>query len=177
MRFERLATPDAAIYPAAMELYRLSFPYHEQREAASQAEILGWDAYHFSAIFEGDQFLGLMLYWDTEKFLYVEHFCIVQEMRGKRYGEKALEELKRLGKPVILEIDPPVDEISIRRKGFYERVRFVENPYPHNHPAYHMGCHPHRLVVMSAPEALSGALYEEFAGYLNNVVMKPRKQF
>ena len=29
---------------------------------------------------------------------------------------------------MILEIDPPVDDISIRRRGFYERSGFVENP-------------------------------------------------
>ena len=35
------------------------------------------------------------------------------------------------------EIDPPTGDISRRRKGFYERGGFVENPYPHIRPPYH----------------------------------------
>jgi hypothetical protein len=37
---------------------------------------------------------------------------------------------------VILEIDPPVDSFSIRRKDFYLRLGFHENNYQHYHPAY-----------------------------------------
>lgn len=43
----------------------------------------------------------------NESFLYIEHFCI-------------------LPKTLMLEIDPPKDDISKRRKGFYERSGFTE---------------------------------------------------
>ena len=61
-----------------------------------------------------------MLYWETPDFRYIEHFCILPALRGQRYGSRALSMLPN-DRPVILEIDPPVDEIAIRRKAFYER--------------------------------------------------------
>ena len=64
----------------------------------------------------------------------MEHFCVRPELRGRRYGAKALEELGRDGKTVVLEIDPPVDDIARRRQGFYQRCGFAVNPYPHVHP-------------------------------------------
>lgn len=172
MRFERLTSPKHPLYPAAMALYGLSFPPHEQRETASQERILGDEAYYFTLIHDADAFVGLILYWETQDFLYVEHFCILPEMRSRRYGQRALELLNRQGKTVILEIDPPVDSVSIRRKGFYERCGFVENPYPHTHPPYHPGNAGHDLMILSCPYSLSQAQYDMFRQYLEKRVMK-----
>ena len=84
---------------------------------------------------------------------------------------ETLAELCGQGIPVILEIDPPVDEISIRRQHFYERCGFAKNPFPHVHPPYRKGFRGHPLVVMSAPGALTQETYDRFAGYLQNTVM------
>lgn len=166
MNLIRVTVPEHEMYQKALELYHISFPAHEQREAVSQAEILGDEAYHFNLIYEEAFFVGLVLCWETERFLYVEHFCILPEMRNRKYGQKALELLKQQGKTVILEIDPPVDEIAVRRKGFYERCGFVENPYPHIHPPYHRGNSGHSLVIMTAPGSIGQEEYDAFRGYL-----------
>ena len=62
-------------YADAWKLYRASFPYHEQREIASQKKILRDKGYFFDLIYDGELFVGLLLYWETDLFLYVEHFC------------------------------------------------------------------------------------------------------
>ena len=72
----------------------------------------------------------------------------------------------------MLEIDPPIDEISLRRKGFYERCGFAANPFPHVHPPYHPGNHGHALVVMSAPAPLTQKDYDAFNRYLQDEIMK-----
>lgn len=113
MRFERLSSKEHPMYQKAMELYSISFPPHEQREPASQGKIVTDDEYHFTLIYDEDLFIGLVLFWETKSFLYVEHFCILPEMRNKKYGQKALKLLAQRQKAVILEIDPPVDTISI----------------------------------------------------------------
>ena len=107
---------------------------------------------------------------DAGDFLYLEHFCIRPELRNRRYGQKALEVLCR--RPLILEIDPPVDEISIRRKGFYERCGLAANPYPHVHPPYHAGNRGHDLVLMTAPRQITSQECDEFTRFLRGVVMK-----
>ena len=171
MRTERLTDPCHDMYEAALALYRVSFPPHEQRQARSQAAILRDNAYHFDLLYDGDTFVGLMLYWETETFLYVEHFCVLPELRNRHYGQKALMLLAQKGKTIILEIDPPRDEIARRRKGFYERCGFVENPYPHVHPPYRREDHGHELVIMSRPHGISQEMYDAFYRYLRHRVM------
>ena len=122
--------------------------------------------------YDGEPFVGLVLYWETPDFLYVEHFCILPELRNRHYGQRILAALGKRSKTIILEIDPPTDEISVRRKGFYERCGFVENPYLHVHPPYHRGNHGHELVVMSCPERLTPEEYAAFSGYLSGEVMR-----
>ena len=133
MKLERITDMEHEWYQKATALYQISFPVHEQREKASQEKILGWNDYHFYLILEENTFVGLLLGWETERFLYIEHFCIQPELRGRRYGQRVLEALREAGRQVILEIDPPVDDVSIRRKQFYTRCGFVENPYHHVH--------------------------------------------
>lgn len=171
MRFLRLTDSRDAYFPEAMALYAISFPLHEQRQSTSQHAIMSHPEYHFTVILEGEDFVGDILWWETEDFCYVEHFCILPALRGKSYGQRALELLGQQGKPVILEIDPPVDEVSLRRRGFYRRCGFVENPFPHVHPPYHEGNHGHQLVVMSSPCALTASEYGAFKAYLDDTVM------
>lgn len=172
MYFERITDAHHPMYPAAMELYQMSFPPHEQREAPSQETILCHPDYHFTLVLEDAQFVGLVLYWETPEFLYVEHFCILPELRNRHYGQRTLETLGALGKAIILEIDPPTDSTCLRRKGFYERCGFTANPYAHVHPPYHSGNHGHELVVMSCPEGIAPEAYAAFREYLECVVMR-----
>lgn len=172
MRFERLTHRDAPMYETALALYGVSFPRHEQRKRPSQDAILANEEYRFTLVYDEEQFVGDILFWETENFIYVEHFCICEGLRGRKYGQRALELLAKRGNTVILEIDPPVDEISIRRKGFYERCGFTANPYPHVHPPYHADCHGHELVIMSSPGPITQREYGAFKDHLDSVVMK-----
>ena len=130
-------------------LYGKSFPRHEQREAASQAAILTHSDYRFNLIYDGDEFVGLLLCWETDNFIYVEHFCVEPSLRGHGLGTLILAELARQNKTIILEIDPLVDDASVRRKGFYECCGYVANAFAHVHPPYRAGFdgHGHRLVI------------------------------
>lgn len=97
---------------------------------------------------------------------------MLPELRGQGLGSRALALLGSCGKTVILEIDPPVDAVSVRRRQFYERAGFVANPYHHVHPPYHREHAGHELVVMSRPSALTQAQYDAFAKVLTQTVMR-----
>lgn len=171
MDLKRVTGPDHPMYAEAMALYTISFPAHEQREPDSQEQILGKEDYHFDLLYDGDTFVGLILNWQWRDFIYIEHFCILPEFRNRGYGKQALDLLGRKGKTIILEIDPPVDSISRRRKGFYERCGFVENPYAHVHPPYHQGNQGHALTVMSRPGPIVPGTYAAFRKELEETVM------
>ena len=70
---------------------------------------------------------------------------------------------------VILEIEPPADTLSRRRKRFYERLGLRENPYLHVQPPYQADCGPTRLVVMSRP-ALTRAEFARFSAFFHTRV-------
>lgn len=172
MEFKRLTSTDTEAYEKAMKLYAVSFPKHEQREEASQKTIMSDADYHFDCIYDSEDMVGIMLYWETETFIYIEHFCISPEMRNKQLGQKALEHLaSQADKKIILEIDPPVRNIAIMRKEFYERCGYKRNPFPHEAPAYRAEDEPYRLVIMSYPAILKQEEYESFKKYLDTRVM------
>lgn len=171
MNFERITSPSHPLYPQAMDVYQISFPLHEQRESLSQEAILRNPDYHFMAICDDGVFIGVVLYWEKADYIYIEHFCIVPEMRNRQYGQEVLSRLKSKRKTLILEIDPPVDAITERRKRFYERCGFVPNAYPHIHPPYHRGNKGHALVIMSSPASISQAAYDAFYHDLCHEIM------
>lgn len=73
---------------------------------------------------------------------------------------------------IILEIDPLVNDVAIRRKGFYERCSFVANSFAHIHPPYQAQNHGHELIVMSYPRAISQKEFDAFTLDLREKVMK-----
>lgn len=172
MEFRRLSAADNDLYEKAIALYKISFPHHEQRESGSQIAIMGNKEYHFNIIYDENIWVGIILCWETQDFIYVEHFCILPSMRNKCYGQKTLQLLNTSEKTVILEIDPPIDDISIKRKSFYERTGYHVNSFVHIHPPYDKEYNGHNLVVMSYPNCLSEKEYTIFNDYLKNVVMK-----
>ena len=168
----RITSKEDPLYPQVMALYAESFPLHEQRLSASQCRILSHPEFHCTALLEDQQFAGLLFFWETDDFRYVEHFAISPALRGQNLGSRALPVLLDGQKPVILEIDPLTTEIAVRRKGFYERLGFCTTPYPHVHPPYCKDFEGHALLVLSYPTAISEAEYQTFSTYLNQVVMK-----
>ncbi|MDF9410550.1 GNAT family acetyltransferase [Brevibacillus laterosporus] len=117
MDFYRLTSTNDVLCNKAFDLYKDSFPEHEQRLFEDQIVALNHSEYHCD---------------------------------------------------IILEIDPPVESISIRRKNFYMRLGFMENHYQHKHPAYRKQNVPHELVIMSFPRRE----YSQFNEYLVKTIMK-----
>ena len=124
LRIKRLRTFDDPAFAPAMALYAASFPEHEQRLEPSQRRIMAHEQYHFGILHDEEGFAGLALFWDAGAYLYLEHLCISPARRGQGLGTAALDLLAGEGKPVVLEIDPPVDAVSRRRQAFYERAGF-----------------------------------------------------
>ena len=171
LTFGRCRDASGPLMDAAMALYRRSFPAHELRLWPDQQAVMNDPLYHFDLCLLDGALAGLILYWDFGAYIYVEHFCVEPSMRGHGLGTLILAELAKKNKPIILEIDPLTDDVAIRRKGFYERCGFKENPYAHVHPAYREGFSGHELKIMSWPRAITPAEYDRFNAYLISRVM------
>ena len=180
-----LSTADAG-WAAAYRLYEASFPPCERRserlaDGDYEAIVLkdGINAaladgrLYAESVWDGDLFVGLVFWWlADEGYAYLEHLAVEPVLRGHNYGARILYDLCRRAGRVILEIDPPEDEISRRRRGFYERNGFVYNEYDYIHPSYLRPPQPHRLMVMSYPEAISPAEFEAFRTFARGVAVE-----
>ena len=152
-------------------LYEASFPLHERRRREDQTQAMREPNFRCLSAWDGSVFAGLALCWAWPCGIYVEHLAVAPELRGRRYGARILAALKEEGRPLILEIDPPVDELSIRRKGFYQRAGFWENPFLHVHPPYRPQFKGHPLTVMTYPTPWDRGTYETFWVCLRDTVM------
>lgn len=158
----------------AWKLYFESFPLCEQRPYEDHIAKLSDPAFHADVIVEDDQFQGILYYWIyDDKYCYVEHLATRPEQRGSGCGARAMKLLQEKGLVIILEIDPPVDEISKRRQGFYERQGLVLNPYLHIHPSYRPSTEPHELRLMSWPRPIDEQEFARFRDYaINHVIAR-----
>lgn len=171
MEFIRITDIDDVRFKQSMQYYSISFPKHEQRENLSQRNIMPNNSYHFTLISNGNENVGTILFWETDNFIYIEHFYIYPDFRGNSYGALALKKLQQYEKTIILEIDPPLDTVSIRRKIFYERNGFTANDFVHVHPPYHHNNRGHNLIIMSYPNSITSNEYNDFNDYLKKHIM------
>ncbi len=172
MKFIRISSKDDYYFKDAMEIYKSSFPIFEQRTLKSQIEVLKNKEYNCSAICENDELIGILFYWKYDKYIYIEHLAISQNLRGKNYGSRLLNEFCKNNKNTILEIDIPADDVSIKRLNFYSKLGFKMQNFEHIHPPYRKGYEGHTLKVMSFNKDLSDEEYHMFNKFLNETVMQ-----
>ena len=101
------------------------------------------------AIANSPKALGLLTTWHFEEFIYIEHFAIDPALRSQGYGSEALKTfIHEQGKPLVLEAEPPTDEMTHRRIRFYERIDLTLYDYPYIQPAYTEESLPVKLRLM-----------------------------
>lgn len=170
MELLRLTSLTDPLYSEAIELYNEAFPEEERRPAHEQARVMTKDDYHFEVILTDRGFVGIMLYWECGDLIFLEHFAILPELRGRGYGADALELFKSRGKAILLEIEPPVNALTERRYGFYRRCGFVMNPYHHLQARYYVGAPDLELKVLSYPRPLTPEEYRTFYEYMTREI-------
>lgn len=74
MELIRLRDSSGKIFDTAMKLYEKSFPKYEQRSYDAQQRAMYDEQFHFDLIYDDGEFIGEVLYWDTDSFIYIEHF-------------------------------------------------------------------------------------------------------
>ena len=162
-------------YYEAYNLYQDAFPLIERRDLKEHLRVLSQNNYHFSVMLENDKFIGIMLYFESESFIYLEHFAVLPSLRKQGYGSKALELLKQNGKTVILEIEFPCDEITNKRLAFYEKNGFNLTEHYHIQPKYRVDDVDLPLKILSYPTKISDIEYLTFKEFLDNNVSVFRK--
>lgn len=120
-------------YPFVENLLHSSFPETERRDDEAQR----YNTDHHPSftcylITDGDTRVGLFTLWKLNGFHYAEHLATSPEVRNRGYGKLVMEKvIQMIPDILVLEVEEPNDEMSIRRIGFYQRcgLKLCEKPY------------------------------------------------
>ena len=175
IKLEQLSKNDKNILAVATKLYDQAFPYLEKRNESEQQRVMSKSNYHFDIITDEGKFVGILAYWKNDNFIFIEHFAVLPELRGRGYATGALNILKNQNDcNIILEIDPPVDEVSRKRFAFYQKCGFVMNSHDHTQAKYHLGDSDLKLKILSYPRQITVEEYASFKNFVNDEVsVKP----
>ncbi|MGP0578857.1 GNAT family N-acetyltransferase [Paenibacillus peoriae] len=134
-----------------------SFPETECRTSESQRALLHHPCYRLlTQKDEQGQTIAFLAGWDFTDFRFVEHIAVDSAIRGGGLGKELMSKfISQSDKPVVLEVEPPVDEWTRRRIGFYERLGFHLNHFDYVQPPLREGQADLRLQIMSYPCALA----------------------
>lgn len=162
------------LFESVWNTYDLSFPEFEKRIKSDQIAVLKDKRYNLFALIEDDLYLGFIMTWEFGNFCFIEHFAIDSANRGKSYGGSVIKEIQKQfnDKTIILEIDPPIDEISVRRLNFYKSLGFILSDIYHLNLPYRIGGEGHQLNIMTYPLPISESEYNAFNNFLNTEVIK-----
>lgn len=158
------------------QIYDESFPADEKRSIEQQMEIMKCSNYSVYPIVEDQLQVGFIAYWEFDAFLFIEHFALAPIARSKGRGSEFLGAfLKQMDKPIVLEVEPPSEEIQFRRITFYERLGFTLSPYTHIQKAYVKGRNGVELQLMAYPQPMDASLFETVERCLFSSIYKPEE--
>ena len=138
LQLHPITTASAAHYAYMEQLLQSAFPADEYRDLQAFRDFTDNNPlFHNNILLHHDTPIGILTYWDFDTFCYVEHFAIDPALRNAGWGACALALLKaRLQRPIVLEVELPVDELTHRRVSFYQRQGFELWPNPYQQPPY-----------------------------------------
>lgn len=150
VEFKQIHTKDN-LYQSVASLMNSAFPPEERRSDEEQCRVTDEEPdFMMFALLYQDSFAGFITCWQGPGFVYVEHFATIPEARGKGLGTKVLSQLAaRFSAPLVLEVEPPAEEMAARRIGFYRRNGFeLWDKYTYIQPPYQAHCQPVNMHLM-----------------------------
>ena len=148
------------------QIYAESFPLCERRDYEQQVAVLNKPGYELDIYFLEEKLSSFISYWKSDEFIFVEHLAIATEYQGKGLGSSLLKPfIEKQTVPVILEIEPPIDQITTRRLRFYQSLGFVINVHHHFQPPFHVNDNPLHLNILTYPDPINNDLYNQFSQF------------
>lgn len=162
-------------FEAVKGLYLSAFPPEERREYNELKQQLYVEECAVNLIFANKEIAGFCILWNFTDFVFLEHFAIESALRGQGVGERVLTLIREtFNKPVILETEPPLAEISTCRVNFYLRNGFQILDKPYLQPSYD-GIKPEiELKLMSTKPDLTNI---QLDGYISVIRKKVYNTF
>lgn len=152
------------------KLLEQDFCLEERRSKIDQIRALENSNFYSDFIYEKKQLVGYICYWKLNDFIFIEHFSILKDLRGKGIGGTFFKQfLDSFNKLIVFEVERGVNNIAQRRIAFYEKIGVTLNNYDYYQPSYHKSGDAIPMFLMSYNRGISK---KEF----NNIVDKLNKE-
>lgn len=131
--------------------YNASFPKAERREFSLVRKLVDSEKrFDVFALMRDGEYVGFITAWGFVGFTYIEHFAINPSARNGGIGGQAMRAfVASCGSPIVLEVEIPADEMSVRRIGFYERLGYTLDSHTYFQPPYREGEQSLEMRLMS----------------------------
>lgn len=161
IHFHPILNAHNIFFKLAWKLYEEAFPANEKRFLNEQIQLFEKSNYFFQALLFENQFIGFLGFWEIDDFIFIEHFAIQPQERGKNYGTLVLNSFLQNKTKVILEIEPPLEKESIKRLHFYEKLGFVQNELHHFQVPFRKNDEKVKLHLLSYKTILTPTKYTQ----------------
>ena len=131
-----------------------NFPLEERRDYQDAKAVLSNPDFNIFHIIMGQDKIGFISLWELNGFKFIEHFVIYSKYRKLGYGAKALSLARQKWGALVLESEPPITQMAIRRLAFYARNGFCQNPVKYFQPSYRKSGDEVELRLLSSPNML-----------------------
>ena len=175
MNFKQIRCISDIDFELTWQTYSSSFPVYEKRLLNSHKEALADSRFFANSVYDKGKYIGFIFYWILDSYIFIEHFAIKENYRNMNYGSKIIGKLisENARFTLLLEIDPPEDEISRRRLSFYSRLGFKNNDQIiHRIPSFQKNLGSYNLNILSYGRTLSLDEYLLFYDSLMKSVFK-----
>lgn len=145
----QIRTATGNVPAEVMALYETAFPLYERRLWDQQLILLQNRELKLLIIEHDGEFAGFVFYWALNGFVFVEHFALLESMRGKGGGTTVMNLLKEMFRLIVLEVEPAQYSVdAFRRLTFYKRLGYLEFDSAYLQPPYHPGEIYRPMVLM-----------------------------
>lgn len=117
---------DKSEFYKVYEVIEKAFPLSEYRTFDEQMVLMELPYFNAMLIEAENALVGILIEWELEHAIYLEHLAVNPEIRGKGLGSILMREyLSKSANNIVLEVEDIDTEIAQRRIGFYERLGFT----------------------------------------------------
>ena len=170
MQFIKIQPKDRERWDKVWKLYEKSFPVAERRKLDDHLRASGNEYFHPLSVWENNELFGIVFYWECDNYRYVEYLAVAPELHGRGYGAQIIKQIRDSEHIIILEIDPLINDLSVRRLQFYERAGFTLTPYRFMHLPYRLDGAPQELLILSFPKMITKEQHNDFLKFINQHV-------
>ncbi len=171
MEYLQINPNDTEQWGSVWNLYEESFPEAERRKKEDHLRAAADTRFFPLSVWEGRDLIGLMFFWEWESYRYLEHLAVNPALQGQGHGSRMLRHLRDSEHTIILEVDPLINELSVRRLQFYERAGYSLTPYRFMHLPYRLNVKPQELLILSYPRMITKEQHDDFVQFLNKEVI------